>query len=176
MNKKNLDILSLVQIAMLSAILSVLAQISIPIPGGVPITLQTFGIFVIGMLLGPVKGTLSILLYLALGAVGIPVFANFKSGLSALVGPTGGFLIGFLPMVFMVGLGAKFKFSMQLFYNILGLIACYLFGLGMYYIFTNNTGLIYSLPTMLIKDFIISVVAVLFVKSLKPQLKSLMRN
>ncbi len=62
----------------------------------VPFTLQTMAIFIVLMSIGGKRGSISILVYLLLGAVGIPVFAGFKGGPAVLMGPTGGFLIGFI--------------------------------------------------------------------------------
>lgn len=94
---------SLVQVALFAALIAVLAQISIPLPGGVPLTLQTFAIFLAGSLLGARRGALSVLVYILLGAVGIPVFASGKAGAGVLLGPTGGYLIGFVIGAFVLG-------------------------------------------------------------------------
>ncbi|MDA4121492.1 MAG: biotin transporter BioY [Thaumarchaeota archaeon] len=77
-----------------AALISVASPISIPI-GPVPITLQVFLVFLALALLGPWYGTLSMLIYLLLGATGIPVFAGLSSGVGVLLGPTGGYLFGF---------------------------------------------------------------------------------
>ena len=100
---KKTSLLKIAQTAMMTAIIAVLSQISIPI-SDVPLTLQTFGVALAAYLLGPWYGMASILVYLALGAVGAPVFAGFKGSVASLVGPTGGFLFGFLLMVLLCGL------------------------------------------------------------------------
>ena len=96
-------------IAIFTAIISILAQIAIPLPSGVPITLQTFGIILTGLILGAKKGAFAVLLYLLLGTVGLPVFHGFKGGLQSFIGPTGGFLLSFPIMAFFVGYGAEKK-------------------------------------------------------------------
>lgn len=68
----------------------------ITIPGTVPFTMQTFGFFLMLQLLGGRQGTAAVGVYLALGAVGLPVFSGFQGGIGVLLGPTGGFLLGFL--------------------------------------------------------------------------------
>src|SRR5690625_5950727 len=83
--------------ALFAAIISVLAQVVIPLPFGVPITGQTLAIGLAATILGSRLGTISTLLYLMIGAVGMPVFAQFTGGLGILIGPTGGFLVGFVP-------------------------------------------------------------------------------
>ena len=79
--------------------LSVTAQISIPLPGGVPMTLQTFSIALMGFTLTENKSIKTILIYLFLGIIGIPVFASGNFGFIAVFGLTGGFLLGFIPFV-----------------------------------------------------------------------------
>lgn len=71
------------------------AQVSIPM-WPVPITGQTFAVLLVGTALGAVRGSLSMVLYLALGVIGLPVFTEASSGLSKVMGPTGGYLIGFV--------------------------------------------------------------------------------
>jgi biotin transport system substrate-specific component len=83
------------QIALSVAFLSVSAMLQIPF-FAIPLTLQSFAVFAVLGLLGWKKGATALLLYVALGAVGIPVFSGFGGGLGALFGPTGGFLFGFL--------------------------------------------------------------------------------
>lgn len=68
----------------------------ISIPASVPFTLQTFAVFLVLSLLGGKRGTVSVLLYVLLGAVGMPVFAGFSSGVGVLLGSTGGYILGFL--------------------------------------------------------------------------------
>ena len=94
---------TLTHIALLAAILVVCSQITIPFPGSVPITLQTFAIALIAYIMGSYKGALTLIIYLGLGAIGLPVFAGFKGGFDTLIGPTGGYLIGFLPMIVLIG-------------------------------------------------------------------------
>ena len=78
----------------MAVLIAVCAWISIPIE--IPFTMQTFGVFLALRLLKGKYGTLSILIYILLGAIGAPVFAGFSSGLGILLGPTGGYIIGFL--------------------------------------------------------------------------------
>lgn len=86
---------TIVSIGMFTAVLSVLSIISIPMPSGVPITLQTFAVALCGYVLGWKKGTASTLLYILLGTIGVPVFAGMTGGPAWLVGYTGGFIWGF---------------------------------------------------------------------------------
>ncbi|WP_254769020.1 biotin transporter BioY [Salinilacihabitans rarus] len=85
-----------------AALLAVGAWIAIPI-SAVPGTLQTFVVFLVGLYLGPYWGTASVVLYLAVGAVGAPVFAEFSAGFGVLLGPHGGFLWTFPVAAFLIG-------------------------------------------------------------------------
>ena len=98
----------LVKISLFVSILCILSLFSIPI-GTVPITLQTFGIFLIGILLGPYDGSLAVLGYLLLGSIGLPVFVGGKGGISVLIGPTGGYLVSFPIVAFILGYLTKIK-------------------------------------------------------------------
>jgi len=94
---QNKKILSLVFIALFAAIISAGALLAIPI-GPVPIALQNFFTLLSGLVLGPALGTAAVGLFLVAGAIGAPVFANSGSpmGMARLLGPTGGFLLGYL--------------------------------------------------------------------------------
>lgn len=83
-------------IAIMTAITAVFSQISIPMPLGVPMTMQTFAVTLAGVILGAKNGAVSMAVYLLLGAVGVPVFSGMRGGIGVLAGPTGGFLWGYL--------------------------------------------------------------------------------
>ncbi len=119
----------MIYIAVCAALIAVCAQISVPTP--VPFTLQTLGVFVAGGLLGAKRGTLSVIVYILLGMIGIPVFANFSGGIGALFGMTGGYIIGFIFTALIVGLMCD-KLGKKLWVLAVsmtaGLAVCYLFG------------------------------------------------
>ena len=103
----------------------------IHIPGPVPFTLQTFSVFAALLMLGGRRGTVAILVYLLLGAVGLPVFAGFQGGLGALLGPTGGYILGFLALGLLYTLvTAKLGNTLwpSLLGSMVGMAACYAFG------------------------------------------------
>lgn len=87
----------------MAAVMCVIAPISIPI-GPISITGGTLAIYLSVYLLGSVWGTASVLVYLLAGFVGLPVFSNYMGGAARLLGPTGGYLVGYLPMAFLAGL------------------------------------------------------------------------
>ena len=103
---KRFSVRQTVLAGLFSALMAVFSQVALPLPGtGVPLTLQTFGVALCGFICGPLIGSCALGTYLLLGAVGIPVFSHFKGGVATFLGPTGGFLWGFLLLVFFCGLG-----------------------------------------------------------------------
>jgi len=100
---KNSDLKMMVYASLLAALTAVGAFLSIPI-GPVPIVLQSLFILLAGVLLGRTWGTASVGIYLLAGAFGLPVFAGGAGGIGRFFGPTGGYLLGFLPAVYITGL------------------------------------------------------------------------
>jgi len=106
-SRTTLSTRQLVLAAMFAAVTSVLAYVRIPLPmSPVPITGQTFGMMLAGLLLGPRLGALSQGVYLLMGVAGLPVFAGGQAGLGVLVGPTGGYLWGHVAGAYVTGLVA----------------------------------------------------------------------
>ena len=89
------------------ALLAVLAQIAIPLPVGVPISLGTLGIVLVGIIFGAKRGAFIVLMYLLLGAVGVPVFAGFQGGLGMFLDFAGGFRYSFPLLVLCAGAGRE---------------------------------------------------------------------
>lgn len=103
----------------------------ISIPTAVPFTMQTFGVFAAVGILGGQRGTLSVLVYMILGALGMPVFSGMKGGIGALFGTTGGFVFGFLFSALLMW-AAEYVFgrkkSVFLLSMLAGLVVCYTIG------------------------------------------------
>lgn len=119
----------LVYVSLCAVIIAICSWISIPT--AVPFTLQTFGIYLAIAVLGGKLGTISLLIYLGLGAIGLPVFAGFKSGFAAITGPTGGYLLGFLATALIMWGFEKFFGKNKVSFiisAIIGLVACYALG------------------------------------------------
>ena len=116
----------------MSAIICIISPFALPtVFSPVPITLSTLAIYLCLFVLGLKKGVVSVLLYLLLGLIGLPVFAGFSGGVGKLFGPTGGYLIGYLFLVFIAGLfinRRKSKWYLYLLGMLLGTATCYLFG------------------------------------------------
>lgn len=124
-----------------AALIAVCAWISIP--ADVPFTLQTFAIFAVCGLLGGRRGTVSVLVYLLLGAVGAPVFAGFRGGFAALIGTTGGYLVGFILLALIIALAqARWGLGQWVFVlsAAVGLLVCYAFGTAWFLIVYTRTG------------------------------------
>ena len=130
----NLKTKSLTTIALMTALMCIAGPISIPLPfTPVPISLTNLVIYIACCILGCRKGTISFILYLIIGAIGLPVFSGFSGGLSKLAGPTGGYLIGFLFCAALTGIFVE-KFEEKIYMYpigmILGTIISYAFGTG----------------------------------------------
>lgn len=100
---KKISVYKLTTIALMAAVLCVLAPLSVPI-GPVPISLATFVIYLFVYIFGTWMSTASVAVYLLIGLVGIPVFSGYTAGVARLVGPTGGFLVGYLLVTIVGGL------------------------------------------------------------------------
>ncbi|WP_407361599.1 biotin transporter BioY [Microbacterium sp. LBN7] len=92
------------RIAVFSALIVVLGTVIVPLPGGVPITAQTLGVMLAGLVLGPRVAPLAVVLVLALAALGLPVLAGGRGGLGVFVGPSAGYLLGWIAGVVVIGL------------------------------------------------------------------------
>jgi|SRR6056297_117717 len=119
----------LILTGLFAALTSIGAYIYIPLPiSPVPITIQNFFVFTAGSVLGKKYGFLSQIIYLLIGAIGLPVFAGGTGGIGILFGPTGGYIFGFLIAAYIAGLGEN-KFLIKLLYMLLGLTAIYVLGI-----------------------------------------------
>ena len=102
-NTKNRNkILSIVYIGVSAALIAICSWIQIPLT--VPITLQTMGVCLVSGLLGLKRGTLATLVYIVLGAIGVPVFAGYSAGVSCIAGMTGGYIVAYPVLAFLTGL------------------------------------------------------------------------
>jgi biotin transport system substrate-specific component len=162
----------MVYASLLAALTAASALFSIQI-GDIPVILYNFFILLMGLLLGARWGTASAV-YLLAGSLGLPVFAGGKGGLAILLGPTGGYLIGFLPAVFIIGFISE-KFSQRLLPDILGLlcgtIVIYAFGVVQLKIVLDKTWMV-SLAIgffpFIIFDVIKLVAAAVTAKAIRP--------
>ncbi|MCR5303123.1 MAG: biotin transporter BioY [Lachnospiraceae bacterium] len=140
------DTRQIVTIGMMAAILSVLSVIPIPFSVfGVPMTLQTFAVALVGYTIGAVPGAVTALIYLLLGLLGVPVYNGAQAGPGVLFGLAGGFIFGFIPMAFLCGYGSRVRMSdkwMKVFpavgLGITGLAVCHLTGVFQFMLVYNS--------------------------------------
>lgn len=135
---KNKD---LIICSMFCAITCIASQISIPFVGGVPLTMQTLAVSLSGIILKSKKAFISQLLYIIIGAIGVPVFSGFKGGISTILGPTGGFILSFPIMAFVIGyiLEKTNKKSVYFLSLIIGLLINYICGVVQFMIITKSS-------------------------------------
>lgn len=163
--------------ALFAALTAVLSQIVIPI-GPVPINLATFAVFSAGALLGPGLGALSMAIWALLGSVGAPVFTMFRGGLSALLGPTGGYILGYIPAAFFTGLLIKkwriknpwIRYPLAMFS---GMLTYFVIGTS-YFMFSTGTEFIESMMICVVPfipgEAVKITVATLLARRLRPML------
>ena len=129
-HKSRFRTLDMAYMALFAVLMAVCSWISLPL-GPVPFTLQTFAVFLAVGVLGGRRGTITILVYILMGAVGLPVFSNFSGGIGQLMGATGGYILGFLGSALVIWaiealLGKKtWVLAVSM---VLGLVVCYAFG------------------------------------------------
>ena len=178
--KKIFDLKSMVLMALLAALTCVLAPLSIPI-GPVPISFTNLVIYFSLYVLGWQRATITYLVYLLLGLVGLPVFSGFEGGVGKLAGPTGGYLIGFIFMAVISGLFVKMKEDEVILNRVLGIagmilgtLVAYAFGTA-WFCYSTGTGLSAALtlcvipfiPGDLVKIIVAAVVAPTVAKQIR---------
>ena len=156
-----------------AALVSVLAQISIPLPfTTVPLTLQIFGIAITGLILGSKCGFISILIYLILGGIGVPVFAQFSAGIGVLFGPTGGYLMAFIIGYIKEKSNSGILTAISM---IIGLAVVYALGTVMFSLVTGNTiinSLLYCVVPFVAVDLLKLVLAYIIGETVSKRLYS----
>ncbi|HAK44165.1 MAG TPA: biotin transporter BioY [Clostridium sp.] len=160
--------------ALFAALTSVLSQISIPLPfTPVPINLATVSVFMAGGLLGAKEGAISQVIYVIIGAIGVPVFANFTAGLSIVVGPTGGYIAGYIVSAIIVGIIVK-KLGDNIYSYIVamsvGILGCYFVGTSWFMYLTKSElieALLMCVVPFLFGDILKIILSAFLVKKLK---------
>ncbi len=180
MTRKRFTTREMTYIALMAVLLAACAWLTVPAP--VPFTLQTFAVFCALGLLGGRRGTVAVLLYLLLGAAGLPVFAGFQGGLGRLLGPTGGYLMGFLFSALIYWLLERWmgdrmpRIAAAL---LLGLLVCYAFGTAWFVVYPAArdapTGLVAALGLcvlpFIVPDLIKLSLAMLLIRRFKKYLR-----
>ena len=161
-----ISVKNIVLAGMFAAFLAVMSQVSLPMPTGVPITVQVFAVALVGVILGWKRSVLAVLVYILIGAVGVPVFANFKGGLSGL---TGGYIIAWPVMTILCGIqpktqNTKLNVALNIILSLVGLAVCESVGALQWALLSGSDLkgiIIYSLTAFVPKDIILTVLAVL---------------
>lgn len=164
-----MKMIDLTVIPLFAAITAVLSQITVPMPSGVPITLQTFAVALCGYFLGAKKGTAAIGVYILLGAVGVPVFTGLKGGFVCLFSVTGGFIWGFLALCALCGLSFRKK-PIRIAFGLIGLAVLHFCG-AVQYAFLMGIDFVQSFLTVsapyLIKDAVSVVLAFVLAETVR---------
>ena len=164
---KTFSVQKMAIIALMTAVLCILAPISIPIfISPVPVSLGVLAVYLTAYVLSPLDATISVIIFILLGTFGLPVFSGYSGGLSKLVGPTGGYIIGFLFTVYISSLFIHMKKG--IIFDVIGMITglalCYILG-TIWFSYQQGKGFIASLllcvVPFLIGDAIKIIVAVI---------------
>ncbi|MFH0868055.1 MAG: biotin transporter BioY [Candidatus Woesearchaeota archaeon] len=165
--------LDVFMILMSVVFLGIMANIRIPL-WPVPITMQTFGVFLIAFFFGSRKGFLAILAYVLAGLVGFGVFAGYKSGIGALIGPTGGYIAGFLFMSIIVGIMIEKGYGRTkgsvLLCMLVGEVVLYIFGVAGLWLYLGNVSFVKVLMLGFVPFIIGDIVKILGAVALFPYL------
>lgn len=159
--------------ALMCAVTAILSQIAIPMPSGVPVTLQTLAVALCGFILETKYAVASILVYILLGAVGVPVFSGLGAGPAKLFGLTGGFIWGFILFVLLCAIAVnKYKnTAVRIILATAGLLLCHVCGV-LQFAFVSESAvwssfLLVSAP-YLIKDFVSLILAYIISGRIRP--------
>ncbi len=176
---KTFSVQKMAIIALMTAVLCILAPISIPVfISPVPISLGVLAVYLTAYVLSPLDATISVIIFILLGTFGLPVFSGYSGGLSKLVGPTGGYIIGFLFTVYISSLFIHMKKG--IIFDVIGMITglalCYILG-TIWFSYQQGKGFIASLllcvVPFLIGDAIKIIVAVILGTQLNKRLTHL---
>lgn len=181
MKNKKISLKELCRIALFTALTAVCAQIVVP--AAVPFTLQLFAVLLAAGLLGAWQAGASVLIYILLGAVGLPVFSGFRSGISHLLGATGGYITGFLFTAIISGLLIK-KFKNSFWGTVLsmliGTVVCYALGTAQYMLVYMNSGdektFLYTLSVCVVPFIIPDIVKIFLAAVCAGRLKKIIKE
>lgn len=170
---KQSKIKNMLEISLFSALIAISSMLSIPFP--IPMTLQTFAIFLALMTLGGKNGLIAICVYISLGLVGLPIFAGFGSGIGYLLGASGGFIIGF-PLAAALYLISERAFGVsrrkKLVYSLLSLAIIYAVGsLWFSFVYSNGTGFLAAITVTVLPYVIPDIIKILLALFISERLK-----
>lgn len=185
LNMKKFTVKTIVLCAMFAALCCATAPISIPLPGGVPVTLQTAAVFLTALLLGPLYGFVAVLVYVLLGAVGLPVFAGFSGGFGSLIGLSGGFIMSWPFAALLAGFiyfkfgrnekGVK-KYVVMFIAMLLGSVVIYVVGLTQFILLSKmsvSAAILACMVPFISGDLLKMVLVAILVPTLEKALKTI---
>lgn len=161
--------------ALCATLMVIFSQIALPLPfSPVPVTLQIFGVVFISSVFTKKQAFTGVLVFLLLGAIGIPVFANFSGGFHRLIGPSGGYLIGFLIMTVIIGFAKDKNKVIFVAATYFAMAVDYILGILQLMIVTGTSlsgALVYGLFPFILKDIVVTLCAILISFKLSSILK-----
>ena len=178
--KTLLNTKEMVLCSMFAGMLAIISQISLPMPTGIPITIQLFGVALTGVVLGPRLGCIATVTYILLGAIGLPIFSNFRGGLHVLASVTGGYIWAWPAMSVLCGIRPKteskiYNTAIHMVFAAIGLILTETIGGLQWYSLAGDKTLwgifTYSMVAFVPKDFILTMLAVLIGTRIKQNIK-----
>lgn len=167
---------NMVLISMFAAVMAIISQISIPMPSGVPVTIQVMGIALIGTVLGWKKGCLAVIIYILVGAAGLPVFSGMRGGLQCLTGTAGGYIFAWPVMAVCSGLNLfpqnkKVNLAMSVLLALIGLMVVESAGGYQWAMLAGDMTwkdtMAYSLVAFIPKDMVITVLGVILGREIR---------
>lgn len=162
--------------SMFAGLLAIISQLSLPMPTGVPLTLQTFGVALTGVVLGSRRGFIATILYVLLGTIGLPIFSNFRGGLHVLAGVTGGYIWSWPFMAALCGIRPKteskhYNLFIHMLFATIGLVLAETIGGLQWYFLSGDKTLwgifTYSMVAFVPKDLVLTILAVLIGSQIK---------
>ena len=171
----------IVTCAMLTAVTALLSIIAIPMPSMVPLSLQCFAIALCGYFAGSIMGTVSVIVYIFIGMVGVPVFAGMRGGFAVIFGATGGFIIGFVPLCLLCGgfglaeKNGKRRHIIRISFALIGLVLCHICGI-VQFILIMQTDIMTAFLTASLPYIVKDIVCILLAYPVSNILKKAVRN
>ena len=171
----------IISIGIFASILCIFSVITIPI-SSIPITLSLFAVFFISIILGLKKSLFTVIIYILCGCLGLPVFSGFQGGFNVLLGPTGGYIIGYLFIAVLVGfVSAKIKNFSSLkrifvlfMISFVSMFFCYAFGTVQFSIVTNSgikESLYLCVYPFIVFDVVKIITSILIAETVKKHIK-----
>ena len=178
--RKKMNIKDMVLVGVFAAVMAVLSQVALPMPGGVPITIQIFTVALIGSVLGYKHGPLTLVIYILIGAVGAPVFSSMRGGLGVIMGTAGGYIVTWPVMAAFCGIRPdtgreKLDYVLSVILGIIGLLIVEAAGAFWWARLTEgNWGviMIYSFTAFIPKDMVLTVLGLIVGKKVRTSLRN----